>query len=133
MLGALGFLMLAWTIAPMTTKIINSSKQVAEACAVMQEDGVVSIAFNYGSQPSLPYYLLQNGFLVQNDTQVSDEDLYGKAIQENKTLFILNADQYVFFNKQTDADIPAKRIQTLMIDRLGSTDYYLIHARDVQQ
>lgn len=129
LLGAFGFVFLAWAQAPKATEIINSSKKVALFITAIDFKGTIHIACNYGNQPSLPYYLKTKNLWVEDQTHLSEDILFQLAKTESSALFLLNRQQYDYFCAQSAATIPAKHIQTYMIDRVGTTDYYVLNSR----
>lgn len=129
LLGAFCFVFLAWAQAPKATEIINSSKKIAMYIGSIDFEGTVYVAYNYGNQPSLPYYLKTKKLRVEDQTHLCEEVLFLFAKTEINALFLLNKQQYDYFCAQSAETIPVKRIQTYMIDRLGTTDYYILNSR----
>jgi hypothetical protein len=133
LLGAFGFVFLAWAQAPKATEIINSSKKVALHVKSINFEGTVHIAYNFGNQPSLPYYLKTQKNMVENQTHLTEDLLFQFAKKEKPALFLLNKHQYDYFCAQFKKPIPAKYIQTFMIDRVGTTDYFVINSKEIQK
>ncbi len=131
--GAFGFVLMAWTLAPWATNAINSSKRIAQNFDKNKPKELVVIAFNFGSQASLPYYLLKQGLNVQDATKLNLEELFELMNSPCSCSFILNAEQFEFMCEGFEREIPHQRIQTLMIDRKGSTDYFVVRANEIRK
>jgi 4-amino-4-deoxy-L-arabinose transferase-like glycosyltransferase len=131
LLGAFGFVLLAWTLAPWATNAVNSSKRIADSFQSNGEKVQVVIATNYGNQPSMPYYLMAQGFKVSDETKTPIEEIVSQFSGNAQTAFVLSRAQFDFFTEFFDKEIPHEHIQTLMIDRKGRTDYFIVSSKDL--
>jgi 4-amino-4-deoxy-L-arabinose transferase-like glycosyltransferase len=132
MVGALLFILFTWLIAPHITQLIDSSKSVAKVISIHEPDANhVFIGHNFGEQPSLPYYLLIKGYEISDVAHLDPSQLYEKTKELSLNVFILSKEQYAFFCEQAGHIIPHKLISSLIIDRTGSAEYYIVVNSDI--
>jgi 4-amino-4-deoxy-L-arabinose transferase-like glycosyltransferase len=131
LLGAFGFVLLAWTIAPWATNAVNSSKRIADYFKSSDEKVQIIIATNYGNQPSLPYYLMVQGFKISDETRTPIEEIVAQFSGNAQTAFVLSRAQFDYFTEFFEREIPHQHVQTLIIDRKGSTDYFIVFSIDL--
>lgn len=131
LIGAFGFVLFAWILAPLATNAVNSSKRIADYFQSRDERVQIVIATNYGNQPSLPYYLMVQGFKISNETRTSIEEIVSQYAGNAQTAFVLSRAQFDYFTEFFEREIPHQHVQTLIIDRKGSTDYFIVFSKDL--
>lgn len=123
LVGAWGFLLSTWLLAPKATSLINSSKQIAQLCRENYPKMKVLIAYNFGQQPSLPYYLLNHGLEVENVVGMDIDEILD---HNDDFVLVANEEQFFAVKNKCGKDLPFEQIQTFIIDRHGMTDYYIV-------
>lgn len=131
LIGAFGFVLLAWALAPWATNAVNSSKRIADYFQSSDEKVQIVIATNYGNQPSLPYYLMVQGFKISDETRTPIEEIVAQFSGITQTAFVLSRAQFDYFTEFFEREIPHQHVQTLIIDRKGSTDYFIVFSNDL--
>lgn len=131
LIGAFGFVLLAWVLAPWATNAVNSSKRIADYFQSTDKQTQIIIATNYGNQPSLPYYLMVQGFQVFDQTHTPIEEIIVNRKFMPEAAYVMSREQYDFLCSHFERPIPNQAIQTLMIDRKGSTDYFIVFSKDL--
>ena len=128
--GAFLFVILAWIFMPTISNLLNSSKQIAEVLptANTENQKKVYIAYNFGRQPSLPYYLKLKGYDVQDATRLYKSELKKLTDEAPQSIFLMNQEQYEYILIESNRKWSVQNISTLMIDRRGATNYYLIQS-----
>jgi 4-amino-4-deoxy-L-arabinose transferase-like glycosyltransferase len=131
--GALLFILVAWTIAPQITQLINSSKRVATyVSSATPKASKVYIVHNFGEQPSLPFYLLKNGNLPIDATLFSNEELLQTYSSQALSVFLLNKEKFEYLNNHFGGNLPYVTVSALIIDRKEKSDYYIVSSPDIR-
>lgn len=126
--------MVAWTIAPQINQLINSSKRVATYIHQLEpQPQQALIGHNFGYQPNLPFYILQNGNNPIDAIKFPMEELVQSFNTQPKTVFKLIKTKYDLMNLYLGQTLPYQIVSTLIIDRNEISDYYIVCAPDFNQ
>jgi 4-amino-4-deoxy-L-arabinose transferase-like glycosyltransferase len=131
--AAMLFVLVAWTIAPQITQLINSSKRVAAHFVDKENTQTVYICHNVGEQPSLPFYLLQQHVQVVDATQYSSSEILALTEKIDSNAFILNQQQHALLCSHYNKEIPFTRVTSLIIDRKDVADYFIVWSKNFHQ
>jgi 4-amino-4-deoxy-L-arabinose transferase-like glycosyltransferase len=112
-----------WTISPLFTDHINSSKQVSEyVLTKIDSNTEIIIAHSPGKQPSLPFYLGKQNNPIHIEENITKLLTY---ISNKKNIAIVaNLEQFKTLD-QVYPNMDYKIISTRIIDRKDIAEYYI--------
>jgi len=122
-LGNLTLLIGIWTIAPLFSAHVDSSKKVSEyVLDNIDQDDLIYVSYAPGHQPSLPFYLTQedNPIKVNLDTH----ELIEAAKSNLADVYIVSEPQYLELQK-LGIKYRVKTITSRLIDRREQALYYI--------
>jgi 4-amino-4-deoxy-L-arabinose transferase-like glycosyltransferase len=121
--AAVILLLSLWTVAPLFTNHINSSKKVSEyVLSKVDPTTEIIIAHAPGHQPSLPFYLTVNN----NPISVieSTDSLLNYLKDKTNKVVIANKDQHLIL-KENYPNLTMEIVSSRIIDRTDIAEYYI--------
>jgi 4-amino-4-deoxy-L-arabinose transferase-like glycosyltransferase len=112
-----------WTVSPLFTDHINSSKKVSEyVLSKVDNQTEIIIAHAPGKQPSLPFYLTENDNVLRIEENTTKLLTYLKG--KSNVIIIANKEQYTALSS-AHPSIDYKVVSTRIIDRKDIAEYYI--------
>ncbi len=122
--SAIIFTLSLWLVAPEFTKLTNSSKEVGRyVTSQVAQSYTIVIAHGPGRQPSLPFYLGDNGNKVILESNLNA--LLELVESNEQYAFVLNENQVLAIQKKRP-ELIFHKIESQLIDRKDKAVYYIL-------